>query len=282
LEPSPATEVQLPYRLVTRGVEIAWGEWGSAPGPPLALVHGFTGSAHDFALQIGELSKSRRVIALDHRGHGTSTKARNVDAYTMDLLVDDVINLLGVASDGPADLLGHSMGGRVALGVVLSRPDLVRSLILMDTTAGPFALGSPRRMEAIAAFFDSYDPATASPVMELRSPEDSLIESSTPLAWRARKTILSEGVDPYAVKALGMALFDTDSVSVQSQLGIISCPTTVIVGSEDHPFIDLAPGLAQAIAGAELSVIEGAYHSPQLTHADLWRQAVERHLLRTS
>ena len=57
------------------GVDLSW--WASGEGvegtPTLALVHGFTGSAHDFALVVDELAADRRVVMLDHRGHGRST-----------------------------------------------------------------------------------------------------------------------------------------------------------------------------------------------------------------
>jgi pimeloyl-ACP methyl ester carboxylesterase len=50
------------------------------------------------------------------------------------------------------------------------------------------------------------------------------------------------------------------------------------VGEHDHPLVDQAPDLAAAVAEGRLTVIPGAYHSPQLTHADEWRAAVEAHL----
>ena len=58
----------------------------------------------------------------------------------------------------------------------------------------------------------------------------------------------------------------------------ITCPTTVIAGEHDHPLIDQAPELAAEVADGRLTVIPGAYHSPQLTHAAAWRAAVEEHL----
>lgn len=279
MTPEIRTEATLPHRLDRDGVQIAWGEWGPSTGVPLVLVHGFTGSAHDFALQLDALSQTRRVIALDHRGHGVSTKAGTVSAYSIPLLVGDVAALIDHVG-GPVDLLGHSMGGRVALGVTLDRPELVRSLILMDTSAGPFGKEGSRRLAAIAAFFDAYDPTKDSPVLVVPGPEDTTIVDETPLPWRERKAILSQGVDPFAVKALGQALFDGTTISVQDRLGEIRCPTTVIVGSEDHPLVDVAPALAAAIDGAVLDVIAGAFHSPQLTHPAEWRASVERHLAR--
>ena len=66
--------------------------------------------------------------------------------------------------------------------------------------------------------------------------------------------------------------------SLRAELSSIACPTTVIVGEHDHPLVDQAPELAAEVADGRLTVIPGAYHSPQLTHAAEWRAAVEAHL----
>ena len=58
--------------------------------------------------------------------------------YTIDQLTADLIAFLETVGGGPVDLLGHSMGGRVVMGVAVRRPDLVHSLILMDTSAWSF------------------------------------------------------------------------------------------------------------------------------------------------
>ena len=63
---------------------------------------------------------------------------------------------------------------------------------------------------------------------------------------------------------------------MRPRLGEITVPVTVIVGSEDHPLVDQAPDLAAEVGDGELVVIEGAYHSPQLTHSAEWLAAIER------
>ena len=88
-------------------------------------------------------------------------------------------------------------------------------------------------------------------------------------------------MDAYAVKAFGMALMtdvDQDETSLRAELPSITCPTTVIAGQHDHPLVDQAPELASLVADGRLAMIDGAYHSPQLTHAEDWKQAVRAHL----
>jgi pimeloyl-ACP methyl ester carboxylesterase len=266
------------------GVDLAWSEWGSGPDgtPAFVLVHGFTGSAHDFALEVDALAVQRRVVTLDQRGHGHSAKAGTLDGYTIDQLVSDLVAFLETVGGGPVDLLGHSMGGRVALGTVLSRPDLVSSLILMDTSAWSFMPPDEALRNLVRTYITEFDPARGMPsTLSLGGPEDVLIQAAVPAAWQKEKESIFAGMDAYAVKGFGMALMAVvadGETSLRADLPSITCPTTVIVGEHDHPLVDQAPDLAGEVADGRLTVIEGAYHSPQLTHPDAWRAAVEAHL----
>jgi pimeloyl-ACP methyl ester carboxylesterase len=274
-------------RVAVNGVELAWDEWragtAGADGPTLVLCHGYTGSAQDFSLQVDPLAAGgRRVVTLDQRGHGRSTKCASLESYSIDILVDDLISFIEEVGQGPVDLLGHSMGGRVALGVVLARPDLIHSLILMDTSAWSFIPPDDSIAQLLAKYMENFDPARGVPsTFGLIGPEDALIEAATPAEWRQEKERSFAGMDAYAIKALGTELLAEGVASTRSRLGEITCPTTVIVGQKDHPLVDQAPELAAEVANGQLSVIAGAYHSPQLTHADEWRAAVEGHLARS-
>jgi pimeloyl-ACP methyl ester carboxylesterase len=270
-------------RFSTHGVELSWEAWGSGGECPLVLCHGFTGSTVDFSLQVEALAATRRVIALDQRGHGLSTKVGTTGGYSIDHLSDDLIAFIEHVGGGePVDLLGHSMGGRVVLGVALARPDLIHSLILMDTSAWGFKPDDVALRDLMVGFITAYDPATGPPALNLRNPEDELIDAATPEEWRRTREGLMGGTDPYAFKALGMQLLDEQAMSVRDRLSEILCPVTVLVGEHDHPLVEQAPELAAELKDSELVVIEGAYHSPQLTHAERWRGALEAHLARTA
>jgi pimeloyl-ACP methyl ester carboxylesterase len=268
---------ELNNRQTINDVELAWDSWGAGSRPALVLCHGFSGSAHDFALHIEDLAGDRRVIALDHRGHGRSGRPADPADYSLTQLTDDLIAFVGEVAGGPIDLLGHSMGGQLAMRMTLARPDLVHSLILMDTSGWSFLPPDPEIAALVQAFIDGFDPAGGLPDQGLPSPEEALVAATTPEEWQRRKEELSAAFDPNALKALGLELFDEGRVSVRSRLGGITCPTTVIVGSEDHPLCDQAADLADAVHGTVV-VIDGAFHSPQLTHPVPWRAAVEGHL----
>jgi pimeloyl-ACP methyl ester carboxylesterase len=168
--------------------------------------------------------------------------------------------------------------------MVLERPDLVRSLILMDTSAWSFQPPDEEIRTMVRQFIDSFDPAGGMPSgLSVEGPETTLTEATVPPEWLKEKEAISSGMDAYAVKGLGLELWadaEDGPGSLRSRLADISCPVTVIVGEHDHPLVDQAPALAAEVADGRLVVIEGAYHSPQLTHPDEWRAAVEGHLAR--
>jgi pimeloyl-ACP methyl ester carboxylesterase len=138
------------------GIDVAWDMWGTGE-VPLVLAHGFSGSAHDFALQIEPLAATRRVATLDHRGHGLSSKPTEPEDYALDMMVDDLVALIQSEIGAPVDLLGHSLGGRISLELALARSDLLRSLVLMDTTAEPFAPADEEMAALVLAFFESLE-----------------------------------------------------------------------------------------------------------------------------
>lgn len=99
-----------------------------APGTPLLIAHGLFGSGRNWGVIAKRLSDQRRIIAVDMRNHGQSPREKS-NSYT-DMAADlaKVIGYIG----GPMDVLGHSMGGKAAMTLALTQPDLVRRLVVAD------------------------------------------------------------------------------------------------------------------------------------------------------
>jgi pimeloyl-ACP methyl ester carboxylesterase len=244
--------------------------------PPLLLVHGFTGSVLDWTDVLPGLAEQRRVIAYDHRGHGDSPNTGDLATYTLDQLVadlEDVVDELGLQS---FHLLGHSMGGVVALRFVLAHPERVRSLILMDTMSAPslripiewidatVALARNQGMSAVADRM-----IEASRVMAVVPPRDEVID---------RMRIKLTQMDPEALAGLARSLRDFDSMT--PRLGEINCPTTVLVGELDQPFREPSETMAASIPGSTLVVLGDAGHCPQEDRPDVWLAEIDAHLVR--
>jgi pimeloyl-ACP methyl ester carboxylesterase len=100
-----------------------------AGGRPLVLLHGLLGRAANFGAAQARLAARRRVLALDLRGHGGSPHARPIDYPSMAADVADTLRALDV---GPCVLLGHSMGGKVAMTLASRAPEAVAALLVAD------------------------------------------------------------------------------------------------------------------------------------------------------
>jgi pimeloyl-ACP methyl ester carboxylesterase len=113
-------------------VEIAYLDEGT--GDPIVLVHGFASTKEVNWVQPGWVSTltrdKRRVIALDDRGHGQSTKLYDPADYHTDLMAGDVAALIAHLGLERADVMGYSLGGRISAVLAARHPERVRALIL--------------------------------------------------------------------------------------------------------------------------------------------------------
>jgi 3-oxoadipate enol-lactonase len=102
-------------------------------GEPLVLIAGLGSGVSLFARSIPIFSKDRMVVAFDNRGAGRTDKPDI--PYTIEMMADDTAGLLGALDIKRADVLGVSMGGRIAMDLAIRYPDMVRALILVSTSA---------------------------------------------------------------------------------------------------------------------------------------------------
>ena len=105
-------------------------------GPPVVLLHGFTGAAAGWAALAGALAPQFTAIAIDIVGHGKADAPEAVERYRMRRCVDDLAAALRLLGHERAAWLGYSMGGRTALQVAVHRPDVVSGLVLESATPG--------------------------------------------------------------------------------------------------------------------------------------------------
>lgn len=245
---------------------------------PFVLVHGYTGSKLDFHDQLIEFAPNRRVIAFDQRGHGEST---NQAPYTFDQLIEDLRSFLDQMSIEQCDLLGHSMGGMIALRGALAFPERIRSLILMDTSADPMADIGGDAMPTVIDKVLQQGCESLLPLMQLAPPSIAVQRGIDTLGeaehWRRIGVKLAQ-MDPLAFVALRDEMMQATSVG--AQLKSIACPTTILVGAEDKPFIQPSKLMASQIPRAQLATIPHSAHSPQYENESDWRDAVAGHLKR--
>jgi len=271
-------------KVALRGIEMELEEAGAGERA-FVLVHGFTGSRDDFREHVPELARLGRTIALDQRGHGGTTNSGRSEHYTLDGLVADLAAAFDALGLARADLLGHSLGGMVALRFALAHPERVASLVLMDTSPRPMSLPIPEPARvALAELVRRQGVAALLPGMRQRPPVDvppsqrhTIERMGADVFWeRVRRKL--EAMDPVAWSELLRVL--GDHPPVVDRLGEIQCPTLVMVGAEDAPFLAPADELTRGIRAARRVTIPDAAHSPQLENPAAWSAAIRTHLER--
>jgi 3-oxoadipate enol-lactonase len=233
---------------------LAFSVRGPETGIPVVLSHALgldMAMWDDLAADLA--STGYRVLCHDHRGHGAS--AVPPGPYTMDDLVADAARIIRECAAGPVVWVGLSMGGMVGQGLAIRHPELVRGLVLANTTA-------QYPSEARAGWVQRIRTVEAS---GMRAIAEMVVERYLHAAFRAtnrhvaklvRDRIRRADAQGYAASCHAVARVDW-----LAELGTVQVPTLVIAGALDvgaPPSMALA--IQQQISRAQLVVLESASH----------------------
>jgi pimeloyl-ACP methyl ester carboxylesterase len=219
--------------------------------PQALLLHGIGGSSASFADQFPALGAVRHLIAWDAPGYAASPDpdaAPGMSGYA-------AAAAALLRGGGPADIVGVSWGGVVATRLALMYPELVRSLVLADTTRGSGRTAQGRDgMAARSAALTADGPRDFA---ARRGPRLLSDRAAPELADRVVRTMAASVRQPgYGYAAAAMA--ETDH---SAQLADIRVPVLIVVGEHDNVTgVPESQAVAAAIPGARLVVIPGAGH----------------------
>ena len=225
----------------------------TATGTPVVLSHALGLDLHMWDELAAQLATTRPVLRYDHRGHGGS--AVPAGSYTMDDLVDDAARLIREWGRGPVVLVGLSMGGMVGQGLAVRYPELVKAVVLANTSSKyPEAAAAifAQRVAAVqaggmAAIVESVLERYFSAAFRAAQPEDVAV---------ARGTVLR--CDPAGYAACCQAV---GGVNWLDRLNTITCPTLIIAGALDIGApVSMSQAMAERIMGSELVVFDEASH----------------------
>jgi pimeloyl-ACP methyl ester carboxylesterase len=255
--------------LEREGERIYWEAIGD--GPPLVLTHGAGGNHAVWFQQVPRFARERRVVLWDQRGFGRSSARGGPN--TPARASADLAALLAQLGIARADLVGQSMGGWAVLGLALSEPARVRSLVLADTPGGidtpelRAAWASVGRSGGFASQELGRHPAVAPDFFE-RHPERATLYQQ-----------LGGFGDPKLADVLPALVATRHDAAALAKLG---CPALLVVGEVDGLF---SPEVIFASAKqlpptcrARVVTIPRAGHSPYFEEPDAWNRALEEFL----
>jgi 2-succinyl-6-hydroxy-2,4-cyclohexadiene-1-carboxylate synthase len=245
-------------------------------GPPLLLLHGFTGAAANWHPHAAALAAQRTIITVDLLGHGNTDAPPDADRYTMPLAAADLISLVQQIAAPPFDLLGYSMGGRLALYIALHYPDAVQSLVLESASPGlrteaersarrdkDDALANRIEREGVPAFVDFWE------ALPLWDSQHQLANATREQLRQQRLQNRPHGL-ANSLRGMGTGV----QPSLWGKLNQLQAPTLLITGEYDAKFITLADEMAAHIPQVGRVTIAGAGHTPHLEQPGAFQQAV--------
>lgn len=245
-------------------------------GPPLLLLHGFTGSAASWQPQVIAFQSQFTVITIDLLGHGQTRTSDDHSRYRMELAGRDIAAFIDSVCHEPIHLLGYSMGGRLALYLALYHSHLIENLVLESASPG-LATSQEREARTLAdnsladnieqqgmEWFAHYwgELALFQSLKRLPSDQQALLHQqrlqNNPTGLAASLRGMGTGVQP----------------SLWEQLPNLPMPTLCLAGEGDSKFVAIATQMSQTIPNARLQIIPQAGHLIHLEQPDLFHQAI--------
>ena len=237
--------------MVFNNIELAYTDEGQ--GFPLVFIHGFPLSRGAWSKQVEAFKANYRVLAPDLRGLGESEPSAG--PVSMSSYANDVQELLKRLGTGPVVLVGHSMGGYVALEFARAFPDLLRGLVLVGTKAGPDSPEAAASRRTAAEEVRQKGPSVVVEAMAAKMLSTSNVDEA--MAATVRGLMASARSEGIIGALLGMA----ERSDAAAWIGKIHVPTLVIAGCDDTVISPSeSESLAKSIPGAKLKLIPGAGH----------------------
>jgi esterase len=246
-------------------------DFGGASGPPRVILHGMLGSSRNWLTAGKDLAAARKVYALDLRNHGLSPHSGEM---TYDAMAADVEAWLDAQGIAAAELIGHSMGGKVAMLLACRRPERVSRLVVVDIA--PKNYRWPEHREEFAAIRE-LDLST----LTSRAEAEARLEARVP-GWAMRKFILTnlERIEggwrwQINVPVLTAALpeLERNPLGAGDRFGgpalFIAGGKSKYVEPSDHPAIQ------RAFPAARITVLGNSGHNPHIEEREEFVRAVD-------
>ena len=235
-------------------------------GEPLVFIHGLGSSARDWELQIVFFSRHYQVIAYDVRGLGQSDKPPG--PYSIRLFSRDLAGLLEALGIGPAHIVGISLGGMIGLQLAVDAPELLKSLVVVNSMPEMTIRTWKQRIQVVQRFLivQLFGVRKMGEVLARRLfPKPEQAEARATLVERWAEN------DPRAYRATGRAIVGW---SVIDRLEEITCPVLVVTADQDYTPVEAKASYVKRLPRGKLVVIDDSRHATPVDQPEAFNKAV--------
>lgn len=238
-------------RLQANGIDIAYDMQGA--GPALLFIHGLGSTHSDWEPQMAAFAKQYKVISLDLRGHGHSSKPAG--PYSIALFAADVAALLRGLDIDAAHVVGISLGGVIGFQLTLDHPELVKTLTVVNS--GPEAIVR-NLLQKFGVWLRLYTVRRGDIAKLGKTLGMKLFPA--PESHAARDGFIERFAhnDPLAYEHAFRALIGW---SVADRIGGITCPVLVVAADKDYTPLSFKQAYVTKIPGAQLEVVADSRHA---------------------
>jgi 3-oxoadipate enol-lactonase len=241
-------------------------------GEPVIFIHGLGSSGRDWHNQVEFFSKHYQVITVDLRGHGQSSK--RAGPYSMLLFAADMVDLITSLGIKPCHVVGISLGGMIAFQLAASRPDLFRSMVVVNS-----------RPEFIIRTFREYiklwQRDLIARLFGMRTVGKMISKQLFPkLEQESLRKELVQHWSENDSRAYRESLHAMVGWSAVGQLGSMDIPTLVVAAEDDYTPLSYKEAYVTQMPQAEMVVIPDSRHYTPLDRPDIFNKTLMKFLSR--
>lgn len=264
----------MPY-LQSTDVRLYYEESGS--GDPIVFVHEFSGDHRSWEPQVRYFSRRRRCITFDARGYPPSDVPEELDQYSQDHAVADLLAVLDHLSIERASIVGLSMGGFTALHFALRNPARAEAVVIAGVGYGSTPeddQGWKDDVEELASLYVE-DPKRAAASHSM-APGRSPFRAKDPRGWQEFAGQLAEHPGVGSANTLrGVQKERPNLYHLRDELAALEVPVLVITGDEDEPCLEPSLYLKRTAPTAGLVVLPKTGHTSNLEEPALFNGMVD-------
>lgn len=235
-------------------------------GDPLLLIHGLGSSTRDWEKQVPNFSQKYQVITIDLRGHGKTDKPKG--PYSIPMFAEDIAELMKSMNIDQVNLLGISLGGSIAFQCAVDYPEMVKSLVIVNT-------GVEFKLDSFKARYNFFMRKFIVSLVGMKKMGEVLAPRLfiKPEQEDLRQKLIERWAENNK-KAYLNALKSLKGWTVKDRIHTINCPTLIISSDEDYTPVSVKEEYTALVPNGKVKVIDDARHAVTMEKPNEFNKAV--------